>query len=164
MTKCLNRWTLLLPFAALAITGGLWTEGRADAGRSLPVAVDYYFPSVGIVDGEALRVSIANLEDVPPGPCRITLLDSQGAIVADSGDLDIPGRGTASFSIGWSRLAIQPERGTGRKQFRARVNLMNSAGLPADPIRPGVELVNTATGHTFGIAPPPDPDFASIGM
>ena len=164
MTKSVNRLTWIIPVVVLAITIGLWTEGRARAGRSAAVSADYNFPSAGIVDGEALRVNVVNLEDVPPGPCRIMVLDSQGNVAADSGDITIPGSGIGSFSIGYGRLAITPERGTGRKQFRVRVNLTNSAGLPADPIRPGIELVNMSNGHTFCLAPPPDPDFTSIGM
>jgi hypothetical protein len=139
----------------------MWCQGRARAGQvNGPSIARYVFQSLGIVSGEGAIVSVANFHDLAP-PCRIRLLDSDGKVEADSGDIRIPAQGTIHFRVPYAKLlpAVQV---AGRKQFRAVVLVFpdpDSPGGYAPPCRLGVELVNTFNGHTFGIATPPDPDF-----
>ena len=111
-----------------------------------------------------LRVSVANPHQLPPGPIRILLFDAQGNAVGDSGEFVLPAAQTQWFDFSWGKIAgtgdggAVGELGTGRIQVRAVVLVSNKNGLPPDICRPGVELVNEETGHTFNSTNPPEPD------
>jgi len=69
--------------------------------------------------------------------------------------------GIVHFTVNFAKLNISENR-QGRKQFHVVVTVQRNPddpNAPPDPCRPGVELVNARTGHTFGISDPPDPDF-----
>lgn len=133
----------------------------------------YRFASVGIVPGQSLRVTVANLSeppdpDAPPNPAidpcwKVLLVDADGKTVADSGDIELPPGRTRTFTIERRKLARAGESRTGRLQVRAIVVLENDnpLGDPPEPVdvRTTVEVLNSATGHTmFGLVEPPDPE------
>src|SRR2546421_6961317 len=118
MKRTLLKCVWLLSIFAVASTLAYSADSGPHGRQSAPSRVVYAFPAAGIVQGEMARITVANPEDVPPGPCRIFALDMQGNRVADSGDLSLPGSQFVAFNLTWSRLAILPDEQTGRKQFR----------------------------------------------
>jgi hypothetical protein len=133
--------------------------GRVRAGQNGgPTIARYAFQSVGIKLGEEINISVANFHDVPP-PCRIRLLDSTGNIVADSGEFRLPAQGTIHFTVPYSKLpAVQDGA---RRQVRAVVLIFrvpDSTDTIPPPCRPGIELVSSLTGHTFGVVTPREPE------
>ena len=140
-------------------------------------SVRYSFASVGLIPGQSVRVTIVNLADppepeAPPDPAidpcwRVFLVDAEGRVVADSGDIELPPGRTRTFTVDYLRLGRAGNARTGRIQVRAVVEVENDNDLtdPPEPIklRPTVEVINSATGRTtFGLTNPPDPVRVSL--
>src|SRR5438128_2399375 len=141
MNRITAKCVWLLSIVAVASTLAYSANGRALGRQRAPSRIVYAFPATGIIQGEMVRITVSNPEDVPPGPCRIYALDMQGNRVADSGDLLLPGNQFVAFNLSWSRMAVLPDEQTGRKNFRVVVVVSDQSGLPNDPARPGVELI-----------------------
>jgi hypothetical protein len=123
----------------------------------------FSYAPVGIVSGESLVLSVARIDgNFPPVPCRIVLLDSLGNVVFDTGTFMLPAVQTQGFAVDYQQLQVNADA-LGRKQVRAVVLLAagSAAGFPPNPCRTSVELVDSQTGHTFAIAPPPEADFSN---
>jgi hypothetical protein len=137
----------------------------ASMGQPGPKLARYSFPSVGLTPGQTIRVTVANHHrgaSNPPEPdrIRIVLLDAAGQIAADSGEQLLPAVQSQSFDVQREKLDRSGEPGTGRVQLRAVVTIKSATSLSADPCRPGIEVLTTATGQTTLLAPPPVPEFS----
>lgn len=155
-----QNWTLsraLLVLLAGAGAFGIQVPAHAqDAPHH--TRVRYAFSSVGIVRGQALRISVASGRLIPPpvpDKVRIRLLDATGNVVADSEERVLPAVQTVSFDVDRDDLPEGGDPGTGRFQLRAVVVVANPNGLPPGPIRPGVEALETSTGRTTFLPPSP---------
>jgi hypothetical protein len=150
---------ILFRTSILGVVAVLALQGR-DGLRAQDVAprVRHEFPSVGIVPGQTLRITVASLrtaEEQPPpinDRVRLFLLDAQGRRIADSGARELPAVQMEWFSVDRDRLPAG-EPGTGRLQVRAVVVAWNPEGLPPSPVRPSVEVLNAA-GRTLVLLPP----------
>lgn len=133
----------------------------------------YRFASVGLVPGQSVRVSLVNLTeppdpDAPPNPAidpcwRVFLVNAEGRTVADSGDIELPPGRTRTFTVDRRKLDVASEDRTGRAQVRVVVVVENDNALtePPEPdkLRPAVEVILTATGHTMvALTDPPEPE------
>jgi hypothetical protein len=115
------------------------------------------FPPVGLVPGQTLRITVASLGELTPGPVqpdrvRLFLLDARGQRIADSGPRELAAAQMEWLSVERNRLPAG-EPGTGRLQVRAVVVSWNPEGLPPSPVRPSVEVLNAA-GRTLVFLPP----------
>src|SRR5262245_22089144 len=114
------------------------------------------FPSVGLVTGQTIRVSVVSTRPtgssessiLPPDRVRILLVDADGERVADSGPLALPPGPTRVFDVSRAQLAGAGDAGTGRVQVRAVVLLTGGSALPIDPCRSTVEVFSSSTGRT----------------
>ena len=149
---------------ATAVPAG--AQGRED--RNLL----YRFGSVGLIPGQSLRVTVVSLvdppdADAPPNPdidpCwKVALVDAEGRVLADSGDIEMPPGRTRSFTIERRKLGALGDKGTGRLQVRAVLEVENDNPLfdvpPPESLRLSVEVVSTTTGRTMsGLAAVPEP-------
>jgi hypothetical protein len=146
--------------SGLTLAGSLGQAAPAAIIHPGPTHARYSFPSVGLVPGQTLRVTVASQRaSNPPDPdrVRILLVDDKGRIVADSGALLLPAVQSQSFDVPREAVERSGEEGTGRIQLRAIVTLSNERTLPIDPCRPGLEVIATATGQTAFVLPPQTP-------
>jgi hypothetical protein len=110
--------------------------------------------SFGIVQGQKARITVALRrlanphKPNDPVSVRIQLLDVDGEVIAESGDLRVlPGQ-----TRSWDQLrALLPASGEpgGRIQLRARILCMTkSADLDRIGLMPSIEVIDTLTGGT----------------
>ena len=145
----------LIRRTALAVLCLAFSVGHAQAQVRHPHA-QFRFQSVGIVNGQSLVLSLANLHSqYPPDPCRIVLIDAEGTIVFDTGTFELPAVQTHVVTVNWGDLpAVQDQ--VGRKQVRAVFFLQASTRtFPPDPCAAGVEIIRTETGETLVVQPRP---------
>ena len=146
----------VLPLLGVVALLGLQNPAAARA-QDVSPRVRHDFAPVGLVPGQTLRITVASLAELPPGPyrpdrVRLFLLDARGQRIADSGPRDLPAAQMEWLSVERDRLPAG-EPGTGRLQVRAVVVSWNPEGLPPGPVRASVEVLNAA-GRTLVFLPP----------
>jgi hypothetical protein len=162
LEEIMNRQSILraVVVSGLTFSGSLGQAAPAAIIQPGPRHARYSFPSVGLVAGQTVRVTVASQRATnPPEPdrLRIVLVDDKGRIVADSGALLLPAVQSQSFDVPRDAVERSGEEGTGRIQLRAIVTLSSAQALPIDPCRPGLEVIATATGQTAFVLPPQAP-------
>lgn len=157
-----RRW-LWLPLVSVPLGIAFTIFPRlAHAQSTSPNIATYAFSSVGLIRGQAMRVSVAGHGGLPPGPCRVFLLNNAGDVVADSGEFLLPAVQNIAIDFDREKIRGNGEGVRGRIQVRPVVRLRSAGQFPPDPIRTGVEVVRTSTGGTVFFEPPPDPDFTTV--
>jgi hypothetical protein len=146
LQKTVVRASLLL----LAGAGTLMAFGPHAGVHAQPphhTRARFVFSSVGIVEGQTLRVTVSSGRFLPPSPVadrvRIRLINGSGQVVADSEERPLPAVQSVSFDVRWDEVGGDPDPGTGRRQLRALVVVSNPNGLPPSPIRAGAEVFST---------------------
>jgi len=152
-----------LTAACVAITLAAFVPQRhALAQTAENSSARYSFQSVGVVSGQQLRVSVSLPKQLPPGPCRINMIDTFGNVIATSGDFTLTVGQTAYFDFPWSELAGLDINGNPVNQLRAQVRavvLISSRGqLPPGPCMPSVEILDAGTLETKALVTPPQPE------
>lgn len=120
---------------------------------------------VGIAPGQTLRASLANLsklegreQDPVEVSARVLLYDAQGVVIAQTEARTVPIDWTRSFDFSREAIPLPGERGTGRLQVRAalEVRCTNVDRIEAKTIEEkaaeffpaALELIDNATGET----------------
>jgi hypothetical protein len=112
---------------------------------------------MGIVPGQTLRATLLNPRSSGADDMhsRVKLFDANGSVIAQSAELVIPPGEFRSFDFNRDALSLPGERGTGRLQVRARleVSTVDPSSLTTDPgasrlLAASFELIDNSTGHT----------------
>ena len=166
MKSIFTRFNLIVGAAALVLLTLclLQTPARACDHRDGPVISAYScgYGSIGLVHGQSLRVTLANLielEGREQNPvevfARVRLYDAQGRVIAQSAELRIPLNQFRSFYFNRAALPFPGEPGTGRLQMRVGVEVPSTEPYPlvrdarASGLLPtSLEIIDNSTGVT----------------
>jgi hypothetical protein len=148
-----QRVALLSTATALVYGSVIWAASSAHARKPSLTIASWQFQSVGLVPGEGLKISVHS-NDTNPSSFKAVLLDMQGVIINDSGDISIQQAETKTVTIDYGAIK-ERANADGRKQITAAVVFSDPIGMQAlGPAYPGAELFDVKTGHTFAIVSP----------
>jgi prepilin-type processing-associated H-X9-DG protein len=108
--------------------------------------------SWGIAPGKTARVSVVNFVfldgSVRSVRGRIQLLDTEGAVVAQSDEIRVEPGQTRFWDAAYEQIGGDPEPPTGRLQLRARIVFEKRSFDPNRPPVVGLEILDSSTGVT----------------
>jgi prepilin-type processing-associated H-X9-DG protein len=140
---------LILVIGSLAVAGV-----RANAQNRQRNEIIIESLSWGISWGQTTRVSVLNVGfadgSVRTVRARIQLLDTEGEVIAQSGEMEVAPGKIRFWDV--PREQLPPGEPTGRIQLRARIVVTTESFDPAYNPYVTVEFVETATGVTAGIS------------
>jgi hypothetical protein len=127
--------------------------GRANA-QTDQKYIELLSYSLGIAPGETARISVtlrrlANPEQ-PPINARIQLLDTEGRMIAQSGEIKVDPGQIRFWDAQRNMIPVSGEPGTGRLQLRIRM-LVTTSSMDFDPesLMPTIEIIDGITGRTL---------------
>jgi hypothetical protein len=89
------------------------------------------------------------------------MVNTDGTVVASSGDFNLNVGQTAFFDFPWATLmgfANNVDQFNARAQVRVVVEISANGQLPPGPCMPGVELLDAGTLETQALIVPPQPE------
>jgi prepilin-type processing-associated H-X9-DG protein len=111
--------------------------------------------SWGLSQGQSARVSVANFVFLDgsvrsiPVTVHIQLLDTEGEVIAQSGELRIEPGKTRFWDV--PRQSLPAGEATGRLQVRARLLILRQERTQSPPAIPSIEVFDSGTGRTVAI-------------
>jgi len=124
------RWIALTPICVAIFLGIAVQSNLAHAQTGNPTQVAYKFQSLGLGQGQVMRISVVNFRETLPPPCRVQLINAKGESVADSGLFKIGSLQTKVLDFDRASFTAAGDDGTGRLQLRAVVRFSDPNGLP----------------------------------
>jgi hypothetical protein len=131
--------------------------------QTTQTGLTYLFPSVGLVQGQVLRATVASNQfntSGPPSFWRVVFRDSEGNIILDSGVLEV-----AQSRILWfdfRREDVQGRGEPGTRRVQGRIQLFLWRGSLTDAVTVGdhtvgLEIFEAQTGKTIEMHELADP-------
>jgi prepilin-type processing-associated H-X9-DG protein len=111
--------------------------------------------SWGLSQGQSARVSVANFVFLDgsvrlvPATVIIQLLDTEGEVIAQSGEMRVEPGKTRFWDV--PRQSLPAGEATGRLQVRARLLILRQERTPPPPVQPVIEVFDSGTGRTVAI-------------
>jgi len=164
MTMTKKRYLVLAVTAALGLSAAL--VGSRVRAQNIPAMVATgQFGMLGAIQGEIVRLSISNINLIPPDPCRATIefVDGDGNVLLRPDGT--PVRRDVALEAGQSAF-VQFNAGAllGRDQvrlpFRPVVQVTPPDPNIPPPCVPSLEIINATTGGTRLAVPGAAPTYA----
>ena len=146
--------TITIAVAAIAVISSSWAAGRAGAAGRSDVNDIYVSRSlVGIIDGQAVRISVGNTANSSGTPIVWTykVTNTGGVPLYESERIQVPGGEFCSSDVPRRDLNTEGEPGTRRVQMMVRVEIEAPSGSNPSDVIVSVEIIEETTGRTSGL-------------
>ena len=166
MKRRITRRTLLISFLSMFLLTGSHTQARTEQTRQVTMIQD--MGSVGLINGQTLRYTRANLNDPDPRkrlfePMRIQvkLLAADGNVIAQDGAVAVGVGQSQSFDFTRNQIILPGEAGTARLQVRLEVTVIGQTKWPNLILKQGI--LETFNDNAEIIDNPSGPTIVSLG-
>lgn len=149
------KWAFI-PIVVCFVVANVVSPNKARA-QTEQTALTYLFPSVGLVQGQVIRATVAsnqfNTSD-PPSFWRVVFRNSEATIDLDIGVLEV-GQNT-SLAVDFRREDLKSRGEPGTRRVQGRIQMFLWRGSPTDAVAVGdhsvgLEILDAQTGKTMDV-------------
>lgn len=157
LTICAIQSNIRAQEPANNIGGGSTQATPSQDGNAEGINLKLYFSPTGLIRGETLRVTWANLNDEDPDkrliePLRLAvrLFDANGRIIMQREAQAVSAGKFQSFDFNRDTIYLPGEAGTGRLQIRCEVEVIGKTKYPDLVLKQGFALLPLASLEIVG--------------